>query len=1032
MLSASTSTASNSAGGGAGESSGSAGMHHLNTTDLKPTLRPVFTRQESVNILSYYQSPLADQGISYAQQQQHQPSDAPAQRPPLRQRTLSGGSSSSSNYSAASDTEARSASSPASSRPRSSIPSDGGSDRRRVAIVELDQPQDHRKTRSSESGADDVLAESPGLRSRRGFRNDLHGLALVAPPDASPRAYSMQAPPSSAPSASGERRETHHHTHHGRSASEATQPPRANKGKRAIGIVGTTEQENAARARETARRTLQPPVLQYPQSRSPSPGGTSEASEPRQRSPTRFTVSSAHPPFSRRTTEQSILMTPEIGQEKDVTTRVAAPVIYDLHDQSYSPPSSHSSSPRIVVDSPAARKFQEVPSSYLSYQPGVHSTAGPLPPPPRTVLRIDPATPPPPRPPRLHSPPVSDSSAEMDSIRKAMTLPANVSSAISSRVLRTPGSDIHAKAPTKSSEATMEDVDSVGSSSFSQNSHLVSRPSVHWREGAFPPSVNTSSTSSSEYSGTSPPLEDDPTISRSISHISHQASETLTERNIGPSIARDPSPARGSSLAHEPRSESPTEIRVESPEGKSQWLDMDSEYEDRGSRLTRYTSSATGHSSSRASHSPTRTESNLDHSEGLPSPPPKSFRNSFAVNVKRFSSLPRTPMSPTSDRRIRHGLSLDRGPSPPISIPLPHAPRPHKRKKDPYPSALFCAEVHSERNTVERCSIYIEKINELYNYDSGLGDWIAAVKFKSTVERSKPYLQGVSSPPMTQTPRHPSRGSEISEVTFPVRLDSTTATDLTARSGDSLAPTSPPPELPYQSLANSLASSPGKSPIPLRASPLTNTPPTSLRSLVAPHKPGFFASLGRKTSVKRERPQISSPMSPPGPKVLTKSPPSASRPPVTLPSASSPSVPGGPRALPSRHLSRRSHTAFPGMQRFSAQPGMSGAMSDSGHSRTTHAHTSLLRRPSLSAVPPLRSSSSSPPKGTPTSKSGGGGKTQTQRDDPEFKRQLENLMNLLPHADKDTLSGYLRRTGQDMLALGQYIDDEKNGRVRRD
>ena len=34
-------------------------------TDLKPTLRPVFTRQESVNILSYYQSPLADQGISY-------------------------------------------------------------------------------------------------------------------------------------------------------------------------------------------------------------------------------------------------------------------------------------------------------------------------------------------------------------------------------------------------------------------------------------------------------------------------------------------------------------------------------------------------------------------------------------------------------------------------------------------------------------------------------------------------------------------------------------------------------------------------------------------------------------------------------------------------------------------------------------------------------------------------------------------------------------------------------------------------------
>ncbi|KAL1743578.1 hypothetical protein HDZ31DRAFT_40620, partial [Schizophyllum fasciatum] len=555
MLSASTSTASNSAGGGAADSSAPAGTQHLHTkgrslfvtlghstvcqpehvpADLKPTLRPVFTRQESVNILSYYQSPLADQGISYAQQQ-HQASDAPNQRSPLRERTLSGASSSSSDYSAASDIEARTASSPASSRPRSSIPSDGGSDRRRVAIVELDQPHDHRKTRSSEVGADDVLAESPGLRSRRGFRNDLHGLALVAPPDASPRAYSMQHPPSSAPLASNQRHETDRLTHHGRSASEATQPTRAHKGKRAIGIVGTAEQEHAARARETARRTLQPPVLQFPQSRSPSPGGASDVSEPRQTPSARFTIPSALPPFSRRTTEQSVLMTPEIGQGKDVTMRVAAPVIYDLHDQAYSPPSSHSSSPQIVVDSPAARKLQDVPSSYLTYQPGLHSTAGPLPPPPRAAFSIDPATPPPPRPPRLHSPPVSDSSADMESIRKALTLPANVSAALSSRVLRTPASEAHAKSPIKSAEPTqtVEDVDSVGSSSLSQSSNLVSRPSVHWREGAFPPSINTPSTSSSEYSGTSPPL-DDPTLSRSISHVSHQASETLTDKNIGP------------------------------------------------------------------------------------------------------------------------------------------------------------------------------------------------------------------------------------------------------------------------------------------------------------------------------------------------------------------------------------------------------------------------------------------------------------------------------------------------------------------
>jgi hypothetical protein len=44
-------------------------------------------------------------------------------------------------------------------------------------------------------------------------------------------------------------------------------------------------------------------------------------------------------------------------------------------------------------------------ASYLYYQPGVHATAGPLPPPPRAVFNITPGAAPPPRPPRLNSPP---------------------------------------------------------------------------------------------------------------------------------------------------------------------------------------------------------------------------------------------------------------------------------------------------------------------------------------------------------------------------------------------------------------------------------------------------------------------------------------------------------------------------------------------------------------------------------------------------------------------------------------------------
>jgi hypothetical protein len=50
----------------------------------------------------------------------------------------------------------------------------------------------------------------------------------------------------------------------------------------------------------------------------------------------------------------------------------------------------------------------------------------------------------------------------------------------------------------------------------------------------------------------------------------------------------------------------------------------------------------------------------------------------------------------------------------------------------------------------------------------------------------------------------------------------------------------------------------------------------------------------------------------------------------------------------------------------------------------------------------------------------------------EFTRQVERLAELLPHADKGVLAGYLRRAGQDILAIGQYLEDEKNGSVRRD
>ena len=52
--------------------------------------------------------------------------------------------------------------------------------------------------------------------------------------------------------------------------------------------------------------------------------------------------------------------------------------------------------------------------------------------------------------------------------------------------------------------------------------------------------------------------------------------------------------------------------------------------------------------------------------------------------------------------------------------------------------------------------------------------------------------------------------------------------------------------------------------------------------------------------------------------------------------------------------------------------------------------------------------------------------------DPQFQQKVNRLADLIPHADRDVLAGYLRRAGEDILAIGQYIEDEKNGTLRRD
>jgi len=122
-----------------------------------------------------------------------------------------------------------------------------------------------------------------------------------------------------------------------------------------------------------------------------------------------------------------------------------------------------------------------------------------------------------------------------------------------------------------------------------------------------------------------------------------------------------------------------------------------------------------------------------------------------------------------------------------------------------------------------------------------------------------------------------------------------------------------------------------------------------------------------------------------------------------------PSVPGGPRALPGRV--QRSQT----LVLSSSSPARSG--NNASASLPMRRRSNTLKRPSFFG----RSNAPAPEIDTPTN-------TPTNT---EFTRQVERLADLLPHADKNVLAGYLSRAGQDILAIGQYLEDEKNGNLRR-
>ncbi|KAG6833811.1 hypothetical protein H0H87_011745 [Tephrocybe sp. NHM501043] len=950
--------------------------------------------KRDTDYLQYYQSSLADG---------RDDTDRESSSSRLTRQT-SNGSTSPSDYSDSQSTEF-STTAPLSitskATRRSKAPSDGGSDRRRLAIVQMD-PLDDSPPRKHKNG-DEV--QSTTIRTRRGVASNLAGLALVAPPDAAPNSYSHLTPPTTAPPAADPNSRTAmREKAHYKTVSNVTKVVN-NPGHE----LTPSEQIKATTLRDTVTEprviidsdVLTPPGDQRKRpSRSPSPGGASERSDHTYGllSP----VSNARPDMTRGDTQNSFITTPEIGEEKEIATRVAAPIIVSLGSAG---PFRRKEDNTSRNDSVPQHPISALPlstqdnSAYLHYEPGVHATAGHLPtlPPPRAMFNIDINSPAPPRPPRLNSP-FARTKGDIEAVKQALQLPPSVTAALASRAPRS-NTNNYTDSPESKAASPGDPVPEVHATYVLSVRHFKDYhasnirhvKSVHRREGAFSPSPSTSTTSTSTLDTSSqmaPPSDVVPPLARQ--HGDVNSSDDTKSLNDHTSRDDDIPPITVIQ---------PMQLIQEDQEDTDVSTDVISSPEQRRT------------SDGLSARSRSRSPPNLDHSDNTPSPPPKSFRNSLTSNIKRLSSsLPRTPSLSSKSRRSSGTYYSSRTPSPSMhTIPLPPT-RP--KIISAYPPAMFYADITARKTSHERCSLYAQKINELYMYDTGLSDWTIETKLRGTFDPFVASCLPLTSPiannnrptiafsthTFTPQPRHTSRSSMISEVTFPRRPDASTATDLTVKTQD-LTPTTTP-VLPYPSLANQRM-------YPARSSSIASslTPPNSIRSLATSTPSsskasggGFFASLGRKASMSSSKkpglPQISTSSG----RVLTKNPP-ATAVPRTINLSNSPVVPGGPRAIPN-HRAVRSQTL------------MATSNSFSSNAPSPDRNEALGRRPSLFDL----SSSPEPVLDIVA--------------DPEFVRQVDKLVHLLPDADRDVLGGYLRRAGQDILAIGQYLEDEKNGTIK--
>ena len=415
--------------------------------------RPELSRPDTEQILDYYQSEDAgrtyvsgnnsESSSSQSQAAHHRGQEAPVSaRSAMRSSTSSSGiGRDSSNGNPVRVSMESVASSSGGVQRRTSQRSAGGADKRRLAIVQLDAPTEAQTSGLGEQKFDPSHSFSPdvNLLARRGVDGSrLGGLALVAPPDTQPLNFTgysptpASAPPTTVPPMYQETTGLFNSRHH-RSMSEAPSPGRKAATKAAprdVGIVGTVGSMHSGTQEE--QQTIRPHRIRQRPSSSDSPSGVSGTGSnaltapvfqtPRSRSPSPLPLTlstnsqSSETPRPARDWTADQQLTPTIGQEKDIGCPVVGPIVLDLTSgQPIIGRSPHTVSNRLPATELPPGTSQRTsgrlpfkpnhPSlSFLHYQPGVHSTAGPLPSPPRHILTHHNSLPPP-RPPRALSPP---------------------------------------------------------------------------------------------------------------------------------------------------------------------------------------------------------------------------------------------------------------------------------------------------------------------------------------------------------------------------------------------------------------------------------------------------------------------------------------------------------------------------------------------------------------------------------------------------------------------------------------------------